>query len=158
MLHTCDVRNCVRGDHLYLGDALRNALDREERGRSNPLRGEQQPVSILTGDIVRQIVASQLTDRATAEVLGIAEYLVSFVRTGRSWRHITGITMRPGIQFGEGRYNARLTEDQVRAIRRDPRPALMIATEYPIGAGTVGKIKRREKWKHVTDEPLPLAA
>lgn len=32
-LHECDVRNCVRSDHLYEGTSLDNAKDRDRRGR-----------------------------------------------------------------------------------------------------------------------------
>lgn len=33
VLHTCDNRPCCNPDHLYLGDALQNADDRDSRGR-----------------------------------------------------------------------------------------------------------------------------
>jgi hypothetical protein len=33
--HTCDVRLCCNPAHLYLGDGILNARDRDERGRSN---------------------------------------------------------------------------------------------------------------------------
>lgn len=36
--HKCDTRACVRPDHLYAGNALTNAQDREERGRSPKTR------------------------------------------------------------------------------------------------------------------------
>ena len=33
VLHTCHNRACVNPEHLYLGDALANAADRDEAGR-----------------------------------------------------------------------------------------------------------------------------
>jgi hypothetical protein len=33
VLHRCDVRNCVRPDHLFLGTELDNAQDRDAKGR-----------------------------------------------------------------------------------------------------------------------------
>ena len=35
VLHTCDNPACVNPTHLYLGDALNNAQDRDTRKRSN---------------------------------------------------------------------------------------------------------------------------
>lgn len=35
-LHHCDVRACVRPDHLYWGDHAQNMRDMVERGRTNP--------------------------------------------------------------------------------------------------------------------------
>lgn len=33
--HTCDVRSCVNPEHLFLGTPKDNAVDREQKGRSN---------------------------------------------------------------------------------------------------------------------------
>ena len=39
VLHKCDVRNCVRPDHLFLGTKTDNHFDKVQKGRSN--RGER---------------------------------------------------------------------------------------------------------------------
>lgn len=44
---------------------------------------------------------------------------------------------------------AKLTEDQVRAIRIDPRRHQLIAKQYNIRHEHVSWIKRRKSWKHV---------
>lgn len=53
---------------------------------------------------------------------------------------------------GETNPKARLTEDQVRAIRRDLRSQSAIAATYGIVQGTVSAIKRRRAWRHVASE------
>jgi hypothetical protein len=43
VLHTCDVRECVRPDHLYLGDHLQNMKDMVDRGRHGKKMGTHCP-------------------------------------------------------------------------------------------------------------------
>ena len=50
---------------------------------------------------------------------------------------------------GVQHYAARLTEDQVRAIRADTRTQVVIAADYGTNQGMVSAIKRRVKWKSV---------
>lgn len=50
---------------------------------------------------------------------------------------------------GERNPRSRLTEDDVRAIRADPRSQREIAAHYCIGASTVGMIRSGATWKHV---------
>ena len=45
--------------------------------------------------------------------------------------------------------SSKLTEDDVRAIRSDPRINTEIAADYGISSPTVTEIKRRKTWKHV---------
>jgi DNA invertase Pin-like site-specific DNA recombinase len=44
---------------------------------------------------------------------------------------------------------AKLTEKEVKQIRKDTRPHRTIAKEYGVGAPTVSAIKTRKTWKHV---------
>ena len=52
---------------------------------------------------------------------------------------------------GVEHYHAKLTESQVRFIRKDPRPHHKIATAYNVNRSTIGKIKRRESWRGLDD-------
>jgi len=50
---------------------------------------------------------------------------------------------------GEQRYNAKLTDARVMAIRSDARPQRVIATEYGIHQSVVSRIKAGQRWRHV---------
>jgi len=50
---------------------------------------------------------------------------------------------------GERSPHAKLTNEQVLAIRSDPRFLRVIAAEYGIGKSLVSVIRRREVWKHL---------
>jgi hypothetical protein len=39
VLHTCDVRNCVNPQHLWIGTDRDNARDREAKGRGKRVKG-----------------------------------------------------------------------------------------------------------------------
>jgi hypothetical protein len=52
---------------------------------------------------------------------------------------------------GERSGNAKLTEDDVRLIRKSPLPSRKLAEQYKISKTVVQKIKRHEAWKHVDE-------
>lgn len=45
---------------------------------------------------------------------------------------------------------ARLTEDDIRAIRADTRPHTIVAVEYGVGDDHICRIRSRFVWKHLT--------
>lgn len=53
------------------------------------------------------------------------------------------------MKRGEAVYNARLTANQVKAIRRDTRPRPVIAKEFGVSVSTVQGVQTRKNWKHV---------
>jgi len=53
---------------------------------------------------------------------------------------------------GEENVAARLTEDEVYAIRRDTRRYKQIAYEYGIAVSHVSNIRNRRKWAHLPEE------
>jgi excisionase family DNA binding protein len=56
VLHSCDIRNCVRPDHLHLGTPQDNMNERSERNRFIPKKGEDHPCSKISNDDVKEIV------------------------------------------------------------------------------------------------------
>ena len=55
---------------------------------------------------------------------------------------------KPGF-CGETNAQAKLTEDQVRAIRADTRTQMVIAKDYGMTFQQISRIKNRTRWKHV---------
>ena len=53
------------------------------------------------------------------------------------------------IMRGERHFNARLTEDDVKAIRNDPRDEKELAETYGCHASNIHAIRIRRSWKHV---------
>jgi hypothetical protein len=50
---------------------------------------------------------------------------------------------------GERHHAARLTEDQVRSIRADPRSNQELAPIYGVRWKTIWQVRRRDSWKHI---------
>ncbi|MHB8273075.1 HNH endonuclease [Bradyrhizobium sp.] len=69
----------------------------------------------------------------------------SHIPTGKDhWRY-----GQPGNNPGEKHWAARLSADDVRAIRADARTCEQIAKEYQVSFQQVARIKNRERWAHV---------
>ena len=105
--HKCDVRACVRPDHLFLGTQSDNLRDAFAKGRMvspfcNP--AVQRPAMLkgaatrerrkgFTGaltrdgiDKVRQMLASGMSQDSIAAALGVQQSLVSKIKLGRVFR------------------------------------------------------------------------
>jgi len=55
----------------------------------------------------------------------------------------------PGVSLGEDHGHAKLTDDDVRAIRAHPGPQTAIAKQFGISQAQVSDIKRRKSWAHL---------
>lgn len=44
---------------------------------------------------------------------------------------------------------SKLTEDQVRTIKKDPRVQTVIAADYGVGQSTIAAIKSGQNWSHI---------
>jgi len=89
VLHRCDVRLCVRPEHLFLGTQLDNVRDRDAKGRS--MHGETQHHAKLSDsdviDIRRRWRAG--TPQATlAREYGMRVPQIANIVHRRAWKHL----------------------------------------------------------------------
>ena len=91
--HHCDNPACVRPDHLFLGDHLANARDRDAKGRSANLHGERNPKAKLTEADVREIrriwdSSPRHSMMGLPEQFGVSQSAIQFIVHRRSWKHV----------------------------------------------------------------------
>jgi hypothetical protein len=90
--HRCDNPQCVRPDHLYLGDDQQNSRDMVERGRVNRWRGrrvgERNPRAKLTVAAVLQIRASDERPKVLAAQYGVSPAIIYLIRKREAWSHV----------------------------------------------------------------------
>lgn len=72
------------------------------------------------------------------------------LRCGTQKENIQDAVDRGRIEKGEDRYNAKLTETDIRAIRADGRPKAHIARDYGVTRALIRGIQAGRRWKHVT--------
>jgi hypothetical protein len=100
-------------------------------------------------------VGSQAENMADRDAKGRAVW-----RRGQSHAAaIRGALARPEVRArmvaaarrGEANSGAKLTDDAVRAIRRDPGSLREVGARYGVSYQTVLRIRQRKTWQHVTD-------
>ena len=89
VLHACDVRHCVRPDHIWLGTHNENTQDMLEKGRHTPTKGERNGMSDLCElDVwlIRNIEGQP--HQVIADWFGIHKATVSKIKLYQRWRHL----------------------------------------------------------------------
>lgn len=84
--HKCDVRQCVRPDHLVLGTHEQNVQDRVARDRS--AKGVSNGRAKLDEEKVRQIRRSEKAVGELAREYGVDRKLIRRIRDRKLWRHV----------------------------------------------------------------------
>lgn len=99
---------------------------------------------------VLAIRASGLPTSTLMVMYDVKATTISSILTGISWKHLDTTTVRKNnFRRGENSPKAKLTADQVRAIRLDQRRNATIAREYGVSGPTINGIKSRKYWAHV---------
>lgn len=94
VLHKCDRPACVNPDHLFLGTQADNVADMVNKGRqrTSPLYGEDNHLSKLTAEQIRQIrrmkAEAVCSQAEIARRFGVSPMTVSRAVRGESWSHL----------------------------------------------------------------------
>lgn len=88
--HRCDVPSCVNPDHLFLGTALENKGDCDQKGRARYVtrRGEASNKAKLTVEAVLDIRSGTQTSAEYARKYGVTPSTIRYVKRRQSWSHI----------------------------------------------------------------------
>lgn len=129
--HRCDVRNCVRPEHLFLGTSAENTADRHAKGRT--ARGAQMHSG---------------RDHATGDRNGSRKYPE---RLRRGDAHPSRINPE-GVHRGECHGMAKLTEAQASealALHRSGESRKELATRYGVTVSAMHDLCSGRSWRHI---------
>lgn len=90
--HKCDNPSCVNPEHLFLGDARANMLDKTKKKRNNHALGESYKSAKITESDLKRIIelcASGMSQRAVGSLYGISNQHISRLVTRKRWKHVT---------------------------------------------------------------------
>jgi hypothetical protein len=85
VLHTCDVRNCVNPDHLYLGTRMDNKRDQRARQRFNGSDLTDEQVSEIKAllPVWKRGMATEL-----ARKYGVSDGVIGDIKRGETFQHV----------------------------------------------------------------------
>lgn len=153
--HSCDNPPCCNPDHLFLGSQADNMRDAKNKGRMP--HGVLHHGTDLTEKDIRKIRYLGQTDIPHQEIgdyFSISRMSVNDIIHKRTWGHIDP-EYKPPKKKSKGitHPNAKLTEDNVRQIRRlsnEGHYPIALAIMFGVSRGTIEPILKGETWKHVT--------
>jgi hypothetical protein len=84
--HKCDNPECVNPDHLYQGTTQENSRDASERNRIRT--GSRHHKAKITEEDLKIILDRKYKGVDLAKIYGLSENHISFIRQGKSWKHV----------------------------------------------------------------------
>lgn len=80
VLHRCDNRLCVNPDHLFIGDAVDNIRDMDEKQR----RGTKSRLTYADVDQIKQMIADRFSQQVIADKFGVTQGTISRIKLGKT--------------------------------------------------------------------------
>jgi len=128
----------------------------KDQKRNNKIpRGEQHGNAKLTEKIIIDIRNRHANGEKTshlAKEYGIPDTDINRIKRGDSWKHVGGPTYNPKTKKGIANGLAKLTEDQVREIRKRSKAgqsANSMAKVLNMHRTTIQAIVARRNWRHI---------
>jgi hypothetical protein len=86
VLHSCDNPPCCNPAHLFVGDELLNAQDRNAKKRH--AHGEKHPRAKLTEEDVVVILRDTRSNRELSNAYGVSWRAIDLIRKRQNWPHV----------------------------------------------------------------------
>jgi hypothetical protein len=80
VLHRCDNRLCVNPEHLFLGDAIDNIRDMDQKQR----RGSRSVITEAMRDSIKAMLADRYSQAAIAEKFNVNQTTISRIKLGKT--------------------------------------------------------------------------
>lgn len=166
--HSCDVRECVNPEHLWLGTHTENMEDAARKNRMHP--GEQNGQSKLTEPQVIEIInlysTGNYSQQQLAEKFSVEHSIISGIITGKNWKHLdidrsfrkgrgspgdkNGMRLHPEIvKRGEEHPSSKVSDAIIAEIRSlsDQLSQRALAQKFNLSQTQIGRILRGEARK-----------
>lgn len=141
VLHKCDVRSCVRPNHLFLGTQKMNMADASQKGRLRFRRATGRKLWASSVRVLREMDAKKrFSLKELSSRLRMSPSSVSGLLTGRFWSWVGGPT-RPRRK--------RLQAEEVLRLRElyaKGRSTSSLVKEFGIGSSQILRIVHGEDW------------
>lgn len=138
--HRCNNRKCVNPNHLYSGTHMDNMKDLQN---SNILKGENNPASKLTEDIILKIrneyKSKKISMYSMANKYDVSQTLISKIICGYVWKHVGG-------PIGLSTINeiTPFQIEQIKKLRKEGKNIKKIGTIIHMSGERIGNILRKE--------------
>lgn len=90
--HTCDNPPCCNPRHLFKGTHLTNMQDKERKGRSRYIKGDECSWTKLTDDDVRNIkqqINAGVVQADIARQFAVTPALITYIKIGKTRKHVS---------------------------------------------------------------------
>jgi hypothetical protein len=157
--HKCDNPRCCNPNHLFLGTPKDNTQDMVSKKRHNV--GESKYFAKLTDKDIKDIRESIEFGNVICRRYKVSKSVINNIRNRKAWNHLPVTKTEHSASdtrkqltrttqcCGSKHYEAKLTEAQVKQIRRAKGTHRGIAKKFGISHTNVRNIKIRKTWKHL---------
>ena len=125
--------------------------DKADKGRSNVPFGAANSHAVLTEEQAQNILSDPRPYAAIAADYNVAASTIGSLKQRHSWGHLQGEVVKHTRigKRGEKSYAAKVTAQDVLAIRASSELGKVLAERYGLSPQSISNIRKFHSWKHI---------